>query len=582
MASNAARPHALRYARRVQAIHGGLPTLGVVYTPPEVTEPMTRVALEPLVRGRSVDELLALRICDPAIGEGAFLQAAIRVLGEHLVRGGLGSAEAHLRAASCVFGVDVDPRAVAAAQAALGAGADQLQVADALALDWEAAFPEVFARGGFDAVIGNPPYVRQEYLGAHKPLLRRFASYDGVADLYVYFLELVHRLARSGGRYCLITPNKWLTAAYARPLRTHLAAQHSVEGIVDLARSALFGAADAFPCVVWGTVGGARDTPIRAARLPAGAPVDLLGVGAPHPRGRWRADPWHIDAPADRALIDRLEARWPALREVVTGRPARGVVTGRNRAFVIDRATRERLLAAEPAAAAVIRPFLKGRDVRSWLPAEPERWILLVGHGASLDELPAVLAHLAPFRAALEPRPPGWAGAWPGRKPGSYRWYELQDPIGPLIRTGAPRLLYQDIQTAPACCLDRAGELVPDTTVWMLPSGDLYLLAVLSSPLYGWYARRRFPPALNGSVRPKLAHIRNLPIATPTAAHRAVIEQLAEQRLALELARRAGSRDDDDNDDDNDARALDLALAAAVHDAYELSAAERALVASLS
>ena len=564
----------LRYARRVQAIHGGLPILGVVYTPPEVTEPMTRVALEPLVRGRSVDEILALRVCDPAIGEGAFLEAALRVLGEALVRGGLDATEARARAAGCVHGVDVDPRAVAAAQAALGTGADQLQVADALALDWAAAFPGVFARGGFDAVIGNPPYVRQEYLGAHKPLLRRFASYDGVADLYVYFVELVHRLARSGGRYCLITPNKWLTAAYARPLRTHLAAQRSVEGIVDLARSALFGDADAFPCIVWGTVGATVDTPIRAARLPAGAAVELSDVGAPHARGRWRADPWHIDAPADRALIDRLEARWPALREVVTGRPSRGVVTGCNRAFVLDRDARDRLVAAEPAATALVRPFVKGRDVRSWLLAEPERWILLVGHGTSLAELPAVAAHLAAFRTALEPRPPGFAGAWPGRKAGSYRWYELQDPIGPLIRTPAPRLLYQDIQTAPMCCLDRAGELVPDTTVWMLPSGDLYLLAVLGSPLYGWYARRRFPPALNGSVRPKLEHIRNLPIATPSASHRAAIEQLVEHRLALEPPRRAGDRDAGAA-----ARELDAALAAAVHDAYELSAGERALVA---
>jgi hypothetical protein len=557
----------------VHVIHGGEPALGVVYTPPEVSEPMTRVALDPLVRGRSVDEILALRICDPAIGEGAFQKAALRVLGEHLVRGGLAAAEARTRAAGCVFGVDVDPRAVAAAQAALGAGTDQLRVADALALDWAAAFPEVFARGGFDAVIGNPPYVRQEHLAAHKPLLRRFASYDGGADLYVYFLELVHQLARSGGRYCLITPNKWLTAAYARPLRAHLAAQRSVEGIVDLARSALFGDADAFPCIVWGTVGAARDTPIRAARLPAGAPIELSGVGAPHVRQRWRADPWHIDAPADRALIDRLEARWPPLRDVVAGRPSRGVVTGCNRAFVLDRAARDRLVGAEPAAAAVIRPFLKGRDVRSWLPAEPERWILLVGHGASLAELPAVVDHLARFRAALEPRPAGGAAGWPGRKPGSYRWYELQDPIGPLIRTRAPRLLYQDIQTAPVCCLDLAGELVPDTTVWMLPSDDRYLLAVLSSPLYGWYARRRFPPALNGSVRPKLEHIRNLPVATPSASHRAMIEQLVDQRLELEPPCRAGSRDAADA-----ARALDAAITAAVHDAYELSAGDRALV----
>jgi SAM-dependent methyltransferase len=545
----------------------------VVYTPSEVTEPMTRVALEPLVRGRSVDEILALRVCDPAIGEGAFLLSAVRVLCEHLVRAGLPPADARAAAATCVFGVDVDPRAVEAARSALGAGAAQVQVADALALDWAEAFPLVFARGGFDAVVGNPPYVRQEHLGPHKPLLRRFESYDGVADLYVYFIELTHRLVRPGGRFCLITPNKWLTAAYGQALRAHLAAQGSIEGIVDLARTPLFGDADAFPCILWGSTGEPRETPIRAARLPAGAAIELLGIGAPHARERWRRAPWHIDAPADRTLIDRLEARWPPLREVVVERPARGVVTGYNRAFVLDRAARERLLGVEPAAAAVIHPFVKGRDLRSWLPAPAERWILLVDRGTSLAELPGVLDHLAQFRTALEPRPDHGLAAWPGRKPGSYRWYELQDPVGPLVKARAPRLLYQDIQTQPVCALDRDGELVPDTTIWMLPSADLYLLAVLNSPLYGWYAQRRFPPALGGSVRPKLEYIRNLPIATPSASQRSAIEHLVAQRLELEPARRAGSREASDA-----AVELDAALGRAVLDSYELSASERALI----
>jgi len=544
----------------------------VVYTPPQVTEPMTRIALEPMLAGRSIDEICALRICDPAIGEGAFLLAASRAVAEHLARAGLADDEAAARAAASVCGVDVDPRAVEAARAALGVGDAQLQVADALALDWAAAFPAVFARGGFDAVIGNPPYVRQEHLRPHKPLLRQFASYDGVADLYVYFVELAHRLARPGGRYCLITPNKWLTAAYARPLRSHLAAQGSVEGVVDLGRLALFGTADAFPCIVWGTVGAARGTPIRAARIDAAAPIALHEIGAPHARERWRGDPWHIDAPADRALIDQLEARWPALCDVVGERPARGVVTGYNRAFVLDRAERERLLAAEPAAAPLIRPFVKGRDVRSWLPAEPERWILLVDRGTSLDALPEVARHLARFRSALEPRPPGWRDAWTGRKPGSYRWYELQDPVGPLVRARAARLLYQDIQTGPACALDRGGDRVPDTTVWMLPTDDLFLLAVLNSPLYGWYARRRFPPALNGAVRPKLEYMRHLPVAAPPAALRARIEQLVAQRIETEPARRAGEPDG------GPTRALDAAIADAIDDAYELSAAERARI----
>ena len=548
---------------------GDLAPLGVVYTPPAVTEPMARVALEPLLRGRTAADILALRICDPAIGEGAFLLAAVHVIAEHLEIAGVAPELARTAAADCIFGVDVDPRAVAAARVALDVGPAQLQVADALALDWPAAFPSTFDAGGFDAVIGNPPYVRQEHLAAHKPLLREFAAYDGGADLYVYFVELAHRIARPGGRYCLITPNKWLTAAYGRALRGYLASQRSVEGVVDLGRTVLFDGADAFPCVVWGTIGAAHDQPIQGARPPAGAALDL-GDGAPHPRERWRADPWHIDAPTDRALLERLELRWPALRDVIPQRPSRGVVTGYNRAFVLDRTARDRLLTAEPAAATLIRPFLKGRDIRRWAPAATHRWILLVDRGTSLDQLPHVTQHLAQFRDALEPRPPDRTAARAGRKPGSYRWHELQDPVGPLIKTRAPRLLYQDIQSGPACCLDLAGDTVPDTTVWMLPSADLYLLAVLNAPIYGWYAPRRFPPALNGSVRPKLEHISRFPVATPTASQRAAVEQLVQQRIDLEPARLAGSADL--------TRELDDEIAALVHDVYELTPSERALL----
>ncbi len=585
---------------------------GVVYTPPDVARPMVELALAPLVDGRRAAELLELRVCDPAIGEGAFLTEVIDVLaGAHAAawrrEGAPRPAEEARRevAARCVAGIDVDERAVAVARRRLGARA--LAVGDALALDWAAAFPDAAARGGFDAGVGNPPYIRQESLGARsKAAVRGFASYDGVADLYVYFLELAHRIARRGGRYCLITPNKWLTAAYGRPLRAFLAAQASVDGVVDLSRAPLFAGADAFPSIVWGTVGAAPGRPIRAARIEdPEVPVAEALRGGPLPQGaslveraRWRDAPWHLDAPAERALIERLERAHPALGDVIAGRPARGVVTGCNRAFVIDRGTRDRLLGEEPAAAALIRPFAKGRDVRRWLPDAIERWILLVDRGTSLDALPRLAAHLARFRDALEPRPPDHRGPWRGRKPGAYRWYELQDPVGALAASRAPRLFYQDIQTGPACCLDRTGELVPDTTVWILPSADPYLLAVLNSAVYGWYARRRFPPALNGAVRPKHAYMRALPIAQPSPAERARIAGLVEQRLAIdersesrgwgprglcprggaqprgiEAARRGGDRPAA-----HGARELEAAIEEAELAAYELSPAERARV----
>jgi hypothetical protein len=348
----------------------------------------------------------------------------------------------------------------------------------------------------------------------------------------VYFIELAHRIA---DRYCLIVPNKWMSAAYGKALRQFLATTASVEGVVDFARALpLFADADAFPCIVWGTSAGVTG-PIRAARITRPMPVDAALASAPavNARDRWAAGPWHIDEQEDTSLLDRLASRWPSLGSVIGTRWSRGVVTGCNRAFVIDGATRAELIAAEPEAVALIRPFLKGRDVRRWqapTPAQLDRYVLLVDRGTSLTALPRVKKYLARFRDALEPRPAGHTGAWGGRKPGLYRWYELQDPVVPLAASRSPRLFYQDIQTAPACCLDATGELVPDTTVWILPSADPFLLATLNSPLYFWYARRRFPPALNGAVRPKLDYMRAFPLAEPTHAIRAEVTSLVDKQ----------------------------------------------------
>ena len=501
---------------------------GVVYTPREVCEPMVKRALEPLVRGKSRDELLALRVCDPAIGEGAFLIEIVRMLGDLV-----GDRRA---AAQCVVGVDIDPLAVARARAAVqafvGAPVDlDLRVGDALTIDWEPV----------DAFVANPPYVRQELLARQKPALRSYAAYDGVADLYVYFVELAHRIVRRGGRYCIVLPNKWLTVAYGKKLRELLDREQSLEGIVDFG-SGLFGDADAFPCIVWGTVGG-NAPDIHAARVEDVSVERALHEAAPVARARWR---WQIDPPRDAKLLDKLAAL-PTLADVVPGKPSRGVVTGLNRAFVIDRATAE-ALGPSP----LIRPFLKGRDVCRWRPELADRFILLIDRGTELPR--NIRDHLAQFRAALEPGT--------GRKPGRYQWYELQDPVVPLAKAKGPRLFYQDIQTTPQCCLDESGELVPDTTVWTLPSRDLYLLAVLNSPLYAWYARRRFPPALNGAVRPKLEYMRALPIAQPSPALRTTIEAAVQAQLAGE---------------DREAELAEL-----VADAYGLTAAERALTASRS
>ena len=85
------------------------------------------------------------------------------------------------------------------------------------AFDWQAAFPEVFKKGGFDVVVANPPYVRQELLSPIKPYLESaYRAYHGMADLYVYFYELGLRLLKPGGLLSFIVTNKWMKSGLRR------------------------------------------------------------------------------------------------------------------------------------------------------------------------------------------------------------------------------------------------------------------------------------------------------------------------------------------------------------------------------
>ena len=104
------------------------------------------------------------------------------------------------------------------------------------AFDWPDAFPEVFAQGGFDVVVGNPPYIRQELLSAYKPWLEtHYEVFHGMADLYVYFYELGVRLLKPGGLLCFVVTNKWMKAGYGEPLRRFFSEKAWVRSVRDIA-----------------------------------------------------------------------------------------------------------------------------------------------------------------------------------------------------------------------------------------------------------------------------------------------------------------------------------------------------------
>jgi SAM-dependent methyltransferase len=225
-------PQLSRAARRAR---------GVYYTPPEIVRLIVDLALTSK-RGLLAQADIPPRIIDPACGAGEFLLEASRRIAMRF---------GDRAAAQSVFGVDIDPNAIAQAGRRLPAlqAAGNLWVADALR-------DERLQPAAFDIVVGNPPYVNVRQLGKNllprelQRIRQRFRTARGNFDLYVLFIERAIELLRPGGRCGLIIPNKWATLDYARPCRELMLAQATIEDVVDLSGSKPFVQASVYPHVL--------------------------------------------------------------------------------------------------------------------------------------------------------------------------------------------------------------------------------------------------------------------------------------------------------------------------------------------
>jgi hypothetical protein len=361
-------------------------------------------------------------------------------------------------------------------------------------VDWRVAFAEVFKNGGFDIALENPPYVRQELFKNAKPALRRnFPQvYDGTADLYVYFFARTHQILRPGGTACFISANKWMKAGYGERLRGFLAESAWVASVVDFGHAKqIFQDADVFPSIIVFRK-PAGHTPPPNARVCTIPREQLLlddlsqqvyNTGASVPRCDLGAAPWMLAPSGIAQLMAKIRSAGLPLHEFAGVGSRYGIKTGLNKAFIVDTATKDRMVAEDPGSKAVIRKYVRGQDIDRWCCEWSGEWMIFARRGIDIEKYPAVKRHLAQYRERLEPKPKSWHGArWPGRKPGSYPWYEIQDSVEYWRDFDKPKILYQEIQFHPCYAYDVSGMLA-NNKVFLLPTGDLYLLGVLNSPL---------------------------------------------------------------------------------------------------
>ena len=417
---------------------------------------------------------------------------------------------------------------------------------------------------GFDVVIGNPPYVRAEKIPGKDRLRAAYPKFfRGTADLYTYFFRRGVDLLQPGGLLCFIVSNKFMRADYGEQLRSFLKQHAAPRLLLDLGRTGTF-EATVRPCIV--VADRERRDLFRAATVrgtagavdPAGyldrngfdmAVTDLADAG------------WSLAPPEWQRLRAKIEAAGQPLGEYVNGQLYRGVVTGLNDAFVIDTETRDRLIAADPNSADLIRPWLRGRDVRRWRTEWANLHIIFSRRGTPIERYPAIEAHLSQFRPDLEPK--RTRGAKRGRAPGTYRWFEIQANTAYYRAFDQPKIIYTNIGTEMRAMLDRQNHVTADTC-FIIPSDDAYLLTLLNSKLLDFYFRLALPclddPFDGGHMRFFTVAMEHTPIAPAIDTTKQDLAALAEQ---IQTAKQA--------DPAADTSALQHRIDQAVYSLYDLT-----------
>jgi hypothetical protein len=343
--------------------------------------------------------------------------------------------------------------------------------------------------GGFDAVIGNPPYVRQESLSDFKSYFEQhYEAFDGVADLYTYFMEKGVKLLRDGGLFSIIVSSSFLRATYAEPLRRTLKRHAAVIRIVDFGGLAVFAnAKDTYVCVPL-LAKGAKQSRTEVSKVTSLKNLKLVEHVAANrftiPHERLSPEAWSLKSDAEAAVFAKMMRAGKPLGEYVERRFFRGVTSGLNEAFVINAETKRKLVAKDKRSAELIHPILGGEDVRRYIFHETGQWFIFTRRGVDIEKYPAIRAHLEQWKEDLMPKRDKKTKR--GRKPGRYEWYEIQDDVAYYEVFDGPKIIFPDICKGPRFSLDAGGHYLANTA-YCLGTDDLYLLGVLNSRLF-WFA----------------------------------------------------------------------------------------------
>lgn len=428
---------------------------------------------------------------------------------------------------------------------------DQNRFASFFDVEWMFGLPRAKdnSEAVFDIVIGNPPYVRHEDIKDLTPILKDEYQYQCAAsraDLYVFFYERSVNLLKPHGTLSFITSNKWYRAKYGEKLRLFMATHTRLKSIIDFGDEAVF-TAIAYPTIVIATRRDKKVMPteaensVRALNWTQQYPVEEFPVvfqndAFPIPQSELKKEGWQLEPPGKRDLLARIRNAGKPLGEYVNGRFYYGIKTGLNEAFVIDEATRDRLIAEDPTSAELIKPYLRGRDVKRWQVEWAGLYLIVFPFGfhKQLSAYPAVLRHLAQFEVSLRKRGQCTSSRnGNGNGEGQHHWLELDNNPKEtyLAAFEQPKIFVPAIEDGVEYAPDLKGFYGNDKTNVIVTDEWRYVLGVLNSSVSWWITRQTFSGKQGGFFEFKPMYVSQLPIPAGSAGQKSLMSSAVDAVL---------------------------------------------------
>jgi len=342
---------------------------------------------------------------------------------------------------------------------------------------------------GFDVIIGNPPYVRQENIKkTEKDYLSRYYEVgNGVADLYVYFYNVGINLLKHNGILGYITPNKWFKTKYGFNLRNFIK-QFQIIEIYDFFELRIFQDASTEPQII---IIQNKNSSDNFNYYPVSSTAEFISSQVKPSiidKKKLNSDSWILAKNDNNTILAKIYENTLTLKEYTKNGIEYGIKTGLNKAFIIDEATKNKLLQEDTKSEELIKKYISGTDIGKWIVNFKNEYLIFTRRGTDIENYPAIKKYLLQFYEELRPRNNNEPT---GRKPGKYQWFEIQDSIEYYEKFETPKILYIHTAVNHNFYYDTENYYL-NNSCYFITNADKFLACWLNSTVFDFLKRLIF------------------------------------------------------------------------------------------